>query len=114
VNVSAQISTKNLLTAAKVLIVGNVALCATALSLLAHSYIVSPRSSDPYDNLDQIGVGVHVAIALIPGVAVAFLGLLSLMCAASVDRSSRSRSTFIWAAAALASPLTLAIIFFLM
>lgn len=97
---------RNLLNAGKTLALGGAVLAALALTY-PHFATKGALSPDPYDNLEQIGVGANSAMMLLTGVLVDLLALPLLIVAAAGDRSVRTRSTMYWLVATLASPMTL-------
>jgi hypothetical protein len=97
---------RNFLNAGKTLALGGAVLAASALAYL-HFGTTGPRSSDPYDNLEYIGVGANAGVLLLIGILVDMLALPLLLAAAAGHRGFRTRTTMYWLLATLASPAAL-------
>ncbi|MHB0971253.1 MAG: hypothetical protein ACYC7A_18465 [Thermoanaerobaculia bacterium] len=100
---------KNILNAGKALVAGEAMITLGAILYLAT--LDTAPSSDPYDNLQQIGVGAQLAILLFAAVVAGVLALCLIGLAIAVDRSSRSRSTVWWSLAALGAPVVVIVLF---
>src|SRR5258708_10690275 len=76
------------------------ALGSAALAALAPAYVFFARSAskslDPYDSLDDIGVGARAGIILVTSMIVALLALLFLLLPATVHSPALTRGTTYW------------------
>lgn len=101
---------RNLLNAARVLVLGDVA--ASAAAFLYLSFHLAMRRSTESNDLASIGVGANIAMILATATAVGLLAIALLMVAACIDATARRRSTIYWAVLAASGPPLVALALF--
>jgi len=101
---------RTLLNAGKTLALGGAMLAVSALAYL-HFPKSGPRSSDPYDNLADIGVGANAAVMMIVATGVALIALPFLLLPPAIEPSLRTRNTVYWLLVTLVPPAALLAVF---